>query len=85
MQNQLNELITNGSSSSTEISFGSHTTITKEQSWIEPWMSPPYCDLFPNGELFNLYGLFSEAEAEIGVSQVSIHRMCILVFELKHL
>ncbi|KAL3730084.1 hypothetical protein ACJRO7_027136 [Eucalyptus globulus] len=69
MQNQLNELITNGSSSSTEISSRSHTTITKEQSWIEPRMSPPYCDLFPNGELCNLYGLLSELEAEIGVSQ----------------
>ncbi|KAF7849740.1 hypothetical protein BT93_L0332 [Corymbia citriodora subsp. variegata] len=69
MQNQLNELITNGSSSSTEILFGSCTTITEEHSRIGPWMSPHHFDSFPNGELYNLYDLTSEPEAEIEVSQ----------------
>lgn len=85
MQNKLNELIMNGSSSSTEISSGSCTTVTNEWSGMEPWMlSPRSCDLFPNGELFDIYGLISEPETEIGVSQVSIHHMCILILELKH-
>ncbi|KAI6678287.1 hypothetical protein NL676_039083 [Syzygium grande] len=70
MENRLKELIMNGSSSSTEISSGSCTTVTKESSRMEPWMlSPRSCDLFPNDKLFDIYGLISEPEREIGVSQ----------------
>ncbi|KAI3435089.1 uncharacterized protein J3R85_006519 [Psidium guajava] len=69
MQNQWNELITNGSSSRTEISPRSRTTITKEWSRIEPWMSPRDGDSFPSCKFSDLYSLISEPEAEIGEIQ----------------
>ncbi|KAI3435090.1 uncharacterized protein J3R85_006520 [Psidium guajava] len=69
MQNQLNELIMKGSSSSTEMSSGSGITGTNESGQIEPWMSPLDHDSFPNGELFDFYNPFKEAEADIGVIQ----------------
>ncbi|XP_030538258.1 uncharacterized protein LOC115746581 isoform X2 [Rhodamnia argentea] len=68
-QNQLNELIMKGSSSSTEMSSGSGITATNEWSRIEPWMSPLNHATFPNSELYNFYDLFSETEADIGVVQ----------------
>lgn len=60
----------NGSSCSTGISSRSGITVTNERSRIEPWMSPLDHDLFPNGDLFDLNGLISETEADIGVIQV---------------
>ncbi|KAL3730076.1 hypothetical protein ACJRO7_027132 [Eucalyptus globulus] len=55
MQNELNDLIMNGSSN--------------EWSRIEPWMSPLGHDLFPNGDLFGLNDLIRETEADIRVIQ----------------
>ncbi|XP_048135610.1 NAC domain-containing protein 19-like [Rhodamnia argentea] len=63
---------------------GCRTAVTKEWSWIEPWMSPRDRDSFPNGEFFDLGSLISEPEAEIGEIQVSIRRICISILELKH-
>ncbi|KAF8019634.1 hypothetical protein BT93_G0347 [Corymbia citriodora subsp. variegata] len=69
MQNQLNELIMNGSSCSTEKSSRSDITVTNEWSRIEPWMSPLNHDSFPDGEHFDFYNLICETEADIGVIQ----------------
>ncbi|KAK3420233.1 hypothetical protein EUGRSUZ_G01047 [Eucalyptus grandis] len=55
MQNELNDLIMNGSSN--------------EWSRIEPSMSPLGHDLFPNGDLFGLNDRIRETGADIGVIQ----------------
>ncbi|KAF8039097.1 hypothetical protein BT93_B1597 [Corymbia citriodora subsp. variegata] len=65
-ENQLNELIMNWSSCSTEKSSRSDITVTNEWSRIEPWMSPLDHDSFPNGEHFNFYDL---TKADTGVIQ----------------
>ncbi|XP_010065758.3 protein NTM1-like 9 isoform X2 [Eucalyptus grandis] len=69
MQDQLNELIMNGSSCSAENSSSSGMTITNERSRNEPWTSPLYHDSFPDGEHFNLCDLLRETEADTGVIQ----------------
>ncbi|KAL3730081.1 hypothetical protein ACJRO7_027133 [Eucalyptus globulus] len=55
MQNELNDLIMNGSSN--------------DWSRIESWMSPLGHDLFPNGDLFGLNDRIRETGADIGVIQ----------------
>ncbi|KAL3730080.1 hypothetical protein ACJRO7_027133 [Eucalyptus globulus] len=64
IQNQLRRLITNGSSSSTEISSGSCHTGSSEWSRIRPRMPPLGHALFTNGDLFRLNDLSSETEAD---------------------
>ncbi|XP_056159355.1 NAC domain-containing protein 101-like [Syzygium oleosum] len=69
MQNQPNDLIMNGSSSSTEISSGSCSTVSDEWNWIERLMSPVDHDSFPNSDVYNFKDPISETEAGRGVIQ----------------
>ncbi|KAI6678290.1 hypothetical protein NL676_039086 [Syzygium grande] len=66
MQNQLNDLIMNGSSSSTEVSSGSCCTVSNEGVWFERLMSP---DSFPYSDIFNFKDPISETEADVEVIQ----------------